>query len=343
MMVFQFFIQKWKQSLFCLILISSLSGCFFESIIDDLGVCEECSGSPIASDNGTVFYRGSGIGSGGSIVYLQEIDSSGNMNIIAGSGVSAVTDGTGAAASFKDIHAIVIKTGTPTYLYVADECTVRRVNASNWQVVTIAGASADCSDVNGTGTAARFNLVTGLGLAGNNLYITTKTTVRKMDITTSVVTTFAGTNNTVGYVDAVGTAAQFYHLSGLVLVGTNMYVIDSENKRLRKIDLNTAAVSTVAGDGTNQTLDGVGTSARLGVGIYNKITFDGDDVLFFTDQSSIRKFRISTGQVTTIVGPNPEDKEGQVGVDARVFFPKGIVYSTGGLYTSNCFGISRLK
>lgn len=331
--------------LFLGILYFSLSGCYlFENILDKLTLCQECKGSPITTADGSVFYRGSRNSSASTspVVYLQAIDSTGNISVVAGSATSAVTDGIGTAARFKDIAAIVVSPGTPTYLYVADECTVRRVDTSNWQVTTIAGLAANCADINGTGTAAHFNKAKDLALVANDLYIATDTTIQKMDLTTSIVTTIAGTNSSNGYVDAIGTSAKFWSIDSITVVGTNIYALDSTNQRIRKIDLTTANVTTVAGDGTTAILDGVGTAAQLKTDAYNRITSDGADVLFFTDYNSVRKFRISTGQVSTIVGSNPDDADGLIGSEAKSFFPKGIVYTIGGLYISNFYGVRRL-
>lgn len=327
-------------SFFCIF----LSGCFFESITSNLDICEECKGYPITTSDGNSLYRGSRTSSTSAATprYLQQIDSSGNITVVAGSGTTAVTDGVGTAASFKEINAIAIHPGTPTYLYVADENTIRKVNTTTWQVTTIAGIAGNSSDINGTGTGATFNSAKDMVIVGNDLYIATQTTIRKMDLTTLVVTTFAGTNNNNGYTDAVGTSALFWHITGLTLAGGNLYALETTNQRIRKIDLTTAAVSTVAGNGSDQILDGVGTAASIGSGAYNKITSDGDDILFFTDKSTVRKFRISTGQVSTIVGINPNDTDGLIGSEARAFYPMGIVYSVKGLYISNHYGVRKL-
>jgi len=58
--------------------------------------------------------------------------------------------------------------------------------------------------------------------------------IRKIVISTGVVTTLAGSS--AGAIDATGTSAQFYFPRGITTDGTNLYVADTDNHRIRKID-----------------------------------------------------------------------------------------------------------
>ncbi len=53
-----------------------------------------------------------------------------------------------------------------------------------------------------------------------------------------------------GYQDGVGDAARFQHPLGVALYGQTLFVADSYNHRIRRIDLNGNAVTTWQGDGT---------------------------------------------------------------------------------------------
>lgn len=79
------------------------------------------------------------------------------------------------------------------------------------------------------------------------------------------VTTIAGTG-VAGYTDGVGTAAAFNQPTGLALSADNsiLYIADLANHRVRKLELTTGRVSTLAGSGGPLTDTGaVGTSAHL--------------------------------------------------------------------------------
>ncbi|MDR1864116.1 MAG: SusE domain-containing protein [Bacteroidales bacterium] len=75
---------------------------------------------------------------------------------------------------------------------------------------------------------------------GDNLYMpTTSHVIRKVDITTSTVSTLAGAYNTSGYVDGEGTLARFNGCAGGCLSPGEkiLYIGDPGNHRIRKIRL----------------------------------------------------------------------------------------------------------
>ena len=79
------------------------------------------------------------------------------------------------------------------------------------------------------------------------------------------VTTFAGSPSgsaSSGSTDATGTAARFKYPQGVTTDGTNLYVADQSNHRIRKIVISTGAVTTLAGSSSGYT-DATGTSARF--------------------------------------------------------------------------------
>ena len=81
------------------------------------------------------------------------------------------------------------------------------------------------------------------------------------------VTTFAGGDGATysGYADGIGTLATFANPAGVALVptGTSALVCDTVNNLLRRIDLSTKTVYTVAGQTGSGFSDGVGSNARF--------------------------------------------------------------------------------
>jgi hypothetical protein len=156
---------------------------------------------------------------------------------------------------------------------------------------------------------------------GNNI-------IRKIVITTGVVTTVAGSPGITGSSDGVGSSARFYGPTGITTDGTNLYLTDGINQTIRKIIISTGAVTTIAGSpGIIGSTDGVGSVARF---YYPQgITTDGTN-LYVADSynSSIRKIIISTGAVTTI---------------ANVSFPLGVIMVGGTIYVSSSSEISKIQ
>ena len=103
-------------------------------------------------------------------------------------------------------------------------------------VTTVAGTGSSGS-ANGTGTSASFNAPEGITTDETNLYVADRTNhlIRKIVISTVVVTTVAGTGSS-GSSNGTGTSASFDEPEGITTDGTNLYVADKNNHLIRKIE-----------------------------------------------------------------------------------------------------------
>ena len=104
-----------------------------------------------------------------------------------------------------------------------------------------------------------------------------------------VVTTLAGLAGVEGSADGPGSQARFSTAFGITAdAAGNVYVADSYNDTIRKIDVH-GVVSTLAGIAKTQgSVDGIGSAARLASPA--AITVDASGNLFVADdQTTIRK------------------------------------------------------
>jgi sugar lactone lactonase YvrE len=141
----------------------------------------------------------------------------------------------------------------------------------------------------------------------------------------ATIETFAGANNaTPGYADGSLADARFSMPEGLVLDGPRdaLYVADTLNHAIRKIDLNGGVVSTVAGVGTkhgSSDTESWAQPALLNVPRNLALSPDGD-TLYFTDTGNfvIRALDLTSGAVSTRWGlaGQPGAVDG-VGTEAR--------------------------
>ena len=83
--------------------------------------------------------------------------------------------------------------------------------------------------------------------------------IRKIVIATGEVTTFAGSGSW-GSANGTGTAASFNSPQGITTDGTNLYLVDRSNHKIRKIIIASKAVTTLAGSGNYGFADGTGLS-----------------------------------------------------------------------------------
>src|SRR5207245_2270144 len=136
-------------------------------------------------------------------------------------------------------------------LYVGDagNHVVRSLALADGTVGTWAGANS-VGAADGQGNAARFDGPQAVaGAPDGMLYVadTNNHTLRRVT-PAGVVSTFAGAARVGGADDGPGAAARFYHPAGLALADGQLYVADSGNARLRKVDLASGVVSSLAVD-----------------------------------------------------------------------------------------------
>ena len=181
---------------------------------------------------------------------------------------SAKLDGVGRDARFESPQKILVSSDY-SFAYVSDTYSVRRVNKTTLDVITIAGTdSMDKNDIqDGTGTDAHFDTLQDLVLYNGALYISARDdgVIRRINTTSHEVTTVVGTG-TSGNVDGIGTNAQLNTPTALCLSpwDGSAYTTGRESNDVRKINLNTYEVTTVVGTtGVQGGIDGVGTNVQL--------------------------------------------------------------------------------
>jgi uncharacterized repeat protein (TIGR01451 family) len=215
-------------------------------------------------------------------------------------------EGTGRAARFGKPYGIALA-GTTVYFADANH-TIHKIT-SNGVVTTLAGTPGVAGSADGIGTVAQFS--SPLGVAADskgNVYVADlgNGTIRKIVAATGVVTTLAGTAGVVGYADGIGPAAQFAYPESVAVdsAGSTVYVADTFNQVVRKINVSTGAVTTLAGyqpDGVVEDVDGTGSNARLN--FPGGIAVDKNGNVYVTELSgnTIRKITAG-GVVTTLAG-----------------------------------------
>jgi NHL repeat-containing protein len=176
-------------------------------------------------------------------------------------------------------------------------------------------------DTDGVGSAATIADPTCVAtdLAGN-VYFTESfnNTIRKIS-PAGVVTTVAGRDRVTGYVDGPAAMAEFDEPVGLTVdPAGNIYVADTQNGRIRKIGTD-GMVSTLAGNGQGQVVDGVGTAASFK--IISDVQSDVSGNLFVVDYNAIRKIT-PAGVVTTVAAINtfPIPRFLTIDKDGNIYF-----------------------
>jgi sugar lactone lactonase YvrE len=214
------------------------------------------------------------------------------VSTLAGSpGLSGSTNGPALDARFNSPLGLAWNTNTGV-LYIADtgNHAIRKLafasafGPGEGTVSTLAGEVEIWGSSDGLGDAAHFNGPVGLAVDGQgNLFVADayNHTIRRVT-PQGLVTTWAGLAGVDGCVDATGSAARFCQPAELAL-GRNgvLYVADSLNHVIRRIDPD-RAVTTLAGlPGQDGAVDGPSLSARF----FNPygLTIDPAGNLYITD------------------------------------------------------------
>jgi len=158
-------------------------------------------------------------------------------------------------------------------LYVSITGSIIEIIIDDGISEVMAGISSTTGTIDGIGSNARLDsIISGLTLRNNVLYFSefNNQTIRKLTLSSSNVITISGTAGIAGSGNGIGKNAQFNgpidiknDLSG------NLYVSDLVNNAIRKIDITSVVVTTLAGNtGSNiyPTLtnpDGIVNQAKL--------------------------------------------------------------------------------
>jgi sugar lactone lactonase YvrE len=270
----------------------------------------------------------SGIGVGGLDVLFP-----GNVRTVAGVYRAWTSTKDGIPATFANVNqpSSVTLDGAGN-MYIADSAhnKIRMVCGAS-ATITIAGTTCGGAGIistvagteipaytgdGGAASAATLDIPGGVAIDGaGNLYIadTDNNVIRKITASTGIITTVVG-NGTAGFGgDHLAATNPSVELNGpwgiTVDANGNLYIADTANQRIRRVDAITNIITTVAGDGTlNPSGNGSGTFSGDGLAAINAglslpyaVAFDSAGNMYIPDSGNhrIRWVSAVSGAITT--------------------------------------------
>lgn len=262
------------------------------------------------------------------------------------------SDGSGGEASFFNPRGIAVMTelvgNNTSSLFIADSSNglIRRLDfgnpltatsdsTANTGVSTIAGQPSHRGLADGAGTGADFSGAsvamfdgpTGIATDGVTAWVadSNNAAIRAVDLATSTVSTAAGPG--FGSADGPAAQARFNEPEGLALASAQrvLYVADTGNNEIRKLDLTAQVVTTLAGATSAGFSDGALDAARFNAPQGVALSSDGGK-LYVADSgnNAIRVVDLEAGTVSTLAGGGAAGSRDGTGAAARFNDPTGL-------------------
>ena len=242
-------------------------------------------------------------------------------------------------------------------LYVAEvtDCKIRKLSLLTGEVTTIVGAPSGgqlCGDKETDETPGMMGFARDLAIDEKYIYIAdfVNNKIRRATIATGALETFVGPassgttipldqedpNGTKGCADGIGTAARFCQPFGIDITpdGKSLIVADTHcGNRIRKVDIATRAVTTLAGPSCSVGnvaggfVDGASQTARFNMPESLSVD-ENNQYVYVSDagNNAIRRISLDTGATITVVGGGSAgDADGSPGTTATLNDPFGTV------------------
>ncbi len=245
---------------------------------------------------------------------IRKVAPDGTISVIAGNHGNTYA-GDGGPAIFASL-------GFPTYMTFAPDgslvfadltsCVVRSINQAGI-ISTIVGNNI-CFIGGDGGPPLKASLAGPSGVAydtSGNLFITDTYNhrIRVVRASDGIILTLAG-DGTPNFSGDNGSSlkAEVNTPEGVRVYNNTVYFADSGNNRIRKIDLATLTITTVAGNGKNAYAGDGGKATAASLSLPTSVNFDaaGNMYIADTDNSVVRKVD-ANGIISTFAGENPFD------------------------------------
>ena len=177
------------------------------------------------------------------------------ISTVAGTGVAGFSGDGGLAISAAISFPEGVAVDASGNLFIADRGNhrVRKVDAATGIITTFAGTGTPgFSGDGGPATAAKMNAPSRVAVGpSGNIFISDANRIRKVNVSTGIITTVVGNGARAFTGDdgpAINAAINFPNGITFDYEG-NMYLADTSNQRIRKVNASTGIITTVAGSG----------------------------------------------------------------------------------------------
>ena len=276
---------------------------------------------------------------------IRKVDTNGLITTVAGNGIWGYSGDGGAATNASFLFPVDVTVDSSGNLYIADQDNhrIRHVDTNGIITTVVGNGTTSYSGDGGAATNASLRFPRGVTLdAAGNLFIVDSgsSVIRKVD-TNGIITTVAG-NGTAGYSGDGGAATNAsLNQPNSVAVDAlgNLFIADSGNSVIRRVDTN-GLITTVAGNGTTGYSGDGGAATNASFDDPTGVAVDALGNLLIADShNSLIRQVDTTGLITTVAGNSRTNQYGFVGgysgddgaaTNASLYYPCRVVVSASG-------------
>lgn len=297
--------------------------------VDKNGMITSVAGAGYSGPMGQYFYvTGIDIATSGEIYftsnnYIYKISQTWDFITVAGNGEAGYAlgysgdGGQATAAQFSKSGRVAID--SDGNIYIADNHRIRKLTVATGVVTVIAGnGQSSSSGDGGLAVNARVGFPKALTLdANNNIYIVDgyRSSVRKIDANTKIITTVAGGGRSVDEGEPATNAKFNQPIQVVVDAAGNLYILNKGDHQVRKVDAVTKTIATVAGNGTRGFSGDGGLAVNAQMHYPTDMAVDTQGNIYICDRHNYRIRKVNTsGMITTIFGNGKSYKSGDGGL-----------------------------
>jgi sugar lactone lactonase YvrE len=267
----------------------------------------------------------------------------GAMSTVAGNGTAGLSGdgGPADAASLNEPKALCLDGQGNLFIADSENHVIRKVERVSGTIVTVAGASAPSA---APGQGAEQAVVSADDPFDEGHVATDKAFAQQADLSGTVRYVVNGTGPAKRFEGDGGPATKaLLNFPGAIAVDQvgHLYIADTMNHRVRRVDAGTGVISTLAGTGQPRCTGDGGPSVKAGLNEPAALAVHGGR-LYIADQSNhrVRMVELATGIITTVAGTGSAEYngDGMPAAEASLAGPSGLaIGSNGTLYIADTF------
>lgn len=230
---------------------------------------------------------------------------------------------------------------------------IRKIDPATGHVWIVGGGGSGFAGDGGPVSMALFKQPSRLAVdEQQNIYLVDQQNqrIRKIDAQTQIITTIVG-NGTQGYGGDGGPALQAElnfkigdnpePSGGIAYKDGKLYIADTENNRIRRVDLASGMIDTLAGTGQAGFSGDGGPATQAMVNHPRDLEFgpEGDLYIADTDNARVRAINLANGQIRTVAGTGElglDPSDDRLATQTKLNRPFGIDFDPqGNLYISD--------